>query len=522
MADPLAGLKGQAARFKENPKQAALIAGIVVAALVCAVVFFKSATKPAYDVLYSGLSTKDSAAVVEVVEASGAKYELKSQGDTSTIMVQSDRVDRLRMDLAAENLPADSVAGYELLDNQGVTVSTFREQVNYQRGLQGEIARTLMTLDSVSKASVHIVLPEEKLYKDEQKPATASVTLTTRSELGKKQVEAITHLVSAAVPGLEPSNVSITDANGTQLTNSADAGFGDEAEAETAYAARMESAATSMLSKVVGPDSAAVRVQADLDFTKRTRQSENFDGEDTAVRKQVTEDETMTNRDKTAEGVLTTAPEDPVNAPNQNTPNSEYARKTGDTDYEISKQVTSETDAPGAVRKLSVSVLIDPDKTDMDIQAAEDIVSRAVGLDAARGDQIVVQMQKFAQPEEADDSDLKAAEKAAADAAAAKKLRDYGFLGAAVLGILILAVFLFLSRRKGDPDATEYDENGDPLIPMDDSTLSSNHLDSNNPLGVPSNEVGEADRLRKHVLAQPEAAANAISGMIAADKVGRQ
>ena len=516
MDNVLNGVKVKLERF--SPRQL-VVAGLLLALILGSGGFlYKWFTTPDYDVLFSGLAPADAAAVVAAVDATGTSHKIVESGTTTTVLVPAADVSALRMNLAAENLPGDSVVGYELLDAQGVTVSTFREQVNYQRALEGELSRTLSSLDAVESASVHIVLPRERLYTSEEAPATASVTVGTSGALDRDDVAAITHLVASSVPDLDPSQVTVTDSSGELLTDAEGGigGGGTGTEAEAAYATRLESRASTMLAAVVGEGKALVRVQADLDFTARTRQTELFDPEKVATDTQKTEKETYSSREAGNGGTLTTNPQAGQDAAVTN----DYTREAADTDFSVSREVTSETDAPGEVRRLTVSVLLDPDAAgDADAAAVEDLVSNAVGLDANRGDAIVVEFLGFTATDAEQTVDP-------AIAAAAAEQRTKLIVGATAAGALLLAVLfggiMMLRGRKKNKKKNGASADEDVTATVYGSPLPGTHNpDPNAQLGVPSSSGGEADRLLERVADRPEAAADVLRGLLASDEVRR-
>lgn len=512
MGNALTGLKQRFEKF--SPRQI-IAAGLITALVLTAgVMLTRVLTKPDFDVLYAGLSPSDAAEVVAAVEAAGVQHQLVEGTGTTTVLVPAEDAARMRMDLAAENLPGDSIVGYELLDNQGVTVSTFREQVNYQRALEGELARTLMSIEAVEKAAVHIVLPRERLYTSEDAPATAAVTVTTSGTLARDEVAAITHLVASSVPDLDPSDVTVTDASGQLLTNADGTGSGATgSEAEAAYATLMEGRAMSMLAAAVGEGKAVVRVQADLDFTERTTQTELFDPERVATNKEATEKETYQSRTPGTGGTLTTNPQQGQNRQDDAT-TSNYERDSADRDFSVSREVSSETDAPGEVKRMTVSVLLD-EASSVDATVVQNLVANAVGFDEARGDQIVVDYLPFAAAAEQGD------DPAAAEAAAREKTKMITALslaGVMALGILIGAFMLLRGRRKNKKAAA------DALV--DDATTvigsplpGTTAPEPRGTIGVPSSSGGEADRLREAVAERPAAAAGVIRGLIASDEV---
>src|SRR4051794_2547263 len=198
-------------------QKAVTIVGII--ALVVAGVFFATwASKPAYSPLFSNLSSADAGAIVEELSAEGVKYELADGGQT--VMVPKESVYELRVKLSGKGLPAEADTGYSLLDKQGITTSEFMQHVGYQRALEGELANTIGAIEGVKTANVHLVIPQKDVFSDDEKKPTASVLITERpgAKLDQGQVQAIVHLVSASVEGLDADQVTIADSAGTVLS----------------------------------------------------------------------------------------------------------------------------------------------------------------------------------------------------------------------------------------------------------------------------------------------------------------
>src|SRR3954465_7958288 len=201
------------AQFNAGQKTIAVIAGLALG--IGAFAFTQWASRPSYAPLFSNLDAADAAAVTEKLDAVGIPYELADGG--RTIMVPSEQVYQTRLDASAEGLPAGSGDGYALLDKQGVTPSEFRQRVDYQRAMEGELARTIEAMDGIETASVKLVIPPEDVFSDSEQKPSASVLVKTKLgvTLSDEQVRAVNHLIASSISGLDPGAITIADSKGT-------------------------------------------------------------------------------------------------------------------------------------------------------------------------------------------------------------------------------------------------------------------------------------------------------------------
>src|SRR3712207_60050 len=209
LPQPLRRLLSTFSSFTPGQKAVTIVA---VLALAVGGYFFASwAATPSYATLFSNLSSKDASAIVESLQKSGTPYELANGGQT--ILVPQDQVYDLRLQLSGEGLPGEADTGYALLDKQGVTTSDFMQHVGYQRALEGELAKTIKSIDGVDGATVHLVIPEKDVFADDQNKPTASVLVASQGSSGLtgQQVQAIVHLVASSVEGLETSAVTVAE-----------------------------------------------------------------------------------------------------------------------------------------------------------------------------------------------------------------------------------------------------------------------------------------------------------------------
>jgi flagellar M-ring protein FliF len=235
-------------------------------------------SQPAMLPLFTGLDVKDASAIVKELESSGTSYELR--GDGSTVMVPAEQVARLRMSLAQSGLPSGGGVGYEIFDKgDSLSATSFVQNINQLRALEGELARTIRGLDRVDLARVHLVIPERALFQRDREPPSASIVLKVRGGLEPGQIRAVRHLVATAVEGLKPERVSIVDESGALLADGAGnqqaEGGGDDRQA--AFERRLSEQVQRIVESVVGGGRARVQVAAELDFNRITQTQDLYD-----------------------------------------------------------------------------------------------------------------------------------------------------------------------------------------------------------------------------------------------------
>src|SRR5215207_8243544 len=246
-----------------------VVIGLLLTGLILGGFFFYSwITAPTQAPLFSNLASSDAAAITDELDAAGVTYELADGG--TTIMVAKDSVYDLRLAMSGKGLPAGSDTGYALLDEQDITTSEFQQQVTYQRALEGELSKTLESLDGVRQAVVHVALPEDEVFVTDQKEPTASVLLdlAAGTQLSGEQITAVTNLVSSSIQGMKPDQVTVTDSAGQVLSaagsGSASAANDARSAVEQETEARLRDNAERVLESVVGPGKAVVSVRADM------------------------------------------------------------------------------------------------------------------------------------------------------------------------------------------------------------------------------------------------------------------
>jgi flagellar M-ring protein FliF len=370
-------------------------------------------TAPQLTPLFTDLSVEDAAAIIKELDRQVIPYEMRNEG--AIIMVPRDRVTRLRMKFAEGGLPKGGGVGYEIFDKSDTLGTTsFVQNINHLRALEGELSRTIRALDRVQAARVHLVLPERPLFSREKIEPTASIVLKVRGTLESQQVRAIRHLVASAVNGLKPQHVSIVDETGRLLADGAaddEAGGGSNGdERKVAYERRLREQVENLVSSVVGPGRARVQLTADFDFNRITQTSDKFDPDGRVVRSTQTREESAGTAEN--QGQVTVGNELPGATPNpQNGATREVSKKSEEiVNYDISRLTETKVIEGGRINRISVAVLVDGTYTKNDkgepvyqerakeeIDRIAAVVRSAIGYDQKRGDQIEVVNLRFAQ-----------------------------------------------------------------------------------------------------------------------------
>ena len=365
-------------------------------------------TEPPKSILFSGLESRDASAVTTKLDAMNVKYDIK--GDGGTILVPSDQVTKLRMELAQDNLPAAGV-GYEIFDKSDTFGSTaFVQNINRLRALEGELARSMQTIEGIESARVHLVVPERQIFSREEQNPSASVVLKTRGRMEKGQVQAIQHLVAAAVAGLNPDRVAIVDDRGTLLAGGDDRSgpdaIADGEESHTSeFEDRLRQRIESIVGSVVGAGHARVQVTADMSYNHLSETSETFDPDSKVVRSTQTVEQNASDSNGQSNNSMSVSSA----LPNQQTGTTDSAKSSSGrteetTNYEISKTTKTSTVDGGVVKRLSVAVVVDGAKGDAaykprtpaEMKQIEALVKSTMGFDQARGDQLQVTSMAFA------------------------------------------------------------------------------------------------------------------------------
>ncbi|HSS13430.1 MAG TPA: flagellar basal-body MS-ring/collar protein FliF [Rhizomicrobium sp.] len=364
-------------------------------------------TEPPKTILFSGLESRDAAAVTTKLDGMAVKYDVKDGG---TILVPADQVTKLRMALAQDNLPAAGV-GYEIFDkSDAFSTTAFVQNINHQRALEGELSRSMQTIEGIEAARVHLVIPERQIFsRDDQQPS-ASVVLKTAGRMDRGQVLAIQHLVAAAVAGLSPDRVAIVDDRGNLLAGGDDKSGPDalarnQDEDTTNYENGLRQRIESIVASVVGPNHVQVQVAADINYNHTQTTSEDYNPDTKVVRSTQTIEQNATNTSGGSNSVSVANALPNAQAPAGNDSSKDTSGRTEETtNYEISKKVTTSTVDGGDVKKLSVAVVVDGSgdtaaaykpRTPEEMSKITALVKSAMGFDTTRGDQVQVTNMQF-------------------------------------------------------------------------------------------------------------------------------
>ena len=401
------------------PSQQKLGLIVAVAATVALLAgLFLWGQTPDYRVLYANLSEQDGGAVIEALQQQNISYKFSEGG---TLMVPADKVHEIRLQMAAKGLPKGGTVGFELMENQKFGTSQFLEQVNYQRALEGELARSVETLASVASARVHLAIPKQSVFvKDQQKPSASVVlALYAGRTLDAGQVNAIVHLISSSVPNMAAQAVTVVDQTGTLLSSARDGSAEQVMDAtqlkyvrqiEHDYVKRIED----ILIPITGPQNVRAQVTASLDFSQIEQTAETFKPNQPPNQAAVRSLQTLETQNGTAStggvpGALSNQPPVPATAPIVN-PASAVATTAGGntnmhkeltTNYEVDRTIQHTKLPEGNIKRLSIAVVVNnPSTTDKDgkvtsrpYTAAEQaqiaaLIKDTVGFDTKRGDSL--------------------------------------------------------------------------------------------------------------------------------------
>ncbi len=357
---------------------------------------FKSAT---YGVLYSDLPIDEAGEVTAKLDEMGVPYNLADGG--RTVKVPSQKVYQTRISLASLGMPSGGSVGYSIFDKTNLGMTDFVQKVNYRRALEGELGRTISNLEEVQAARVHIVIPEKRLFEEDQKETTASVVLKLGSagSLSKRQLFGITHLVASSVEGLHAENITVIDNWGNLLTSPQGgdpmvALSATQLEMKKSVESYMEGKAMALLSGALGNSRAIVKVDADLDFDQVNKSIETFDPDNVAVR---SEERQEFNSSDTSSS---------VGADTLHSGGREISERVI-TNYEVPRTVQTIASSVGNIKKLSIAVMVDGryekvqgengdmekryiPRDDAELKQLSSIVMRAVGFDSTRNDEFSI------------------------------------------------------------------------------------------------------------------------------------
>ncbi len=381
-----------------SPSQVMMLFGVVAGSIVGIILLVGWLHNVTYSRLYSNLEEGEAGDVINYLNDQKIPYQLTDGG--RSIEVPSDQVYKTRISLAADGIPRGGTIGYSIFDKNNLGMTDFLQNLNFRRALEGELTKTIMQLSEVQAARVHIVIPKDRLFKDDKVEATASVLLKLkgRAMLGKPQIAGISHLVASSVEGLKPQNITIVDYDGNLLSggqrSDALAGLSSsQLEVRQEVEEYLKDKAQSMLDGVLGGGKAIVRVNADLNFQQLEKTAETYDPNSPSVRSEERTKNTHAATDKT---------QPPSESNNQE--NSE----TTVTNYELNKTVEHIINSVGNIDRLSVAVMVDGSyqkpaagaggtgestyqpRSQEELDRLGAIVKNAVGFETTRNDQIEI------------------------------------------------------------------------------------------------------------------------------------
>ncbi|AXK44168.1 flagellar basal-body MS-ring/collar protein FliF [Erythrobacter aureus] len=382
------------------------VALALLAALATVAISSSSSDRMGY--LFTDLDPSSAQTITEKLRAQNVPFSITADG--TAILAPEDQLAELRMSMAGEQLGGK--IGYEVLDEQQpFGVSSSREKLNETRAIEGELARSISTLQSIANARVHIVMPERALFATEARKATASVTVKTRGRISGENVEAIRHLVAAAVPELAPESISIVDQTGALLARAGEIGGmgasqADERKASTE--ARLRTQIESLLEPILGVGKVRAEVSAEINRDQMREEAQVYDPDTQVIARQVSVESGDQSRENMpgAQGA-TVAGQLPdgqnVNAEGGDTRESARNETSEDTTYQNSSRHTVTVRTPGQIDRLTVAVMVDGGDAGLpqeQVQRLTRLVENAVGYNADRGDSVIVESMAFAQPAE--------------------------------------------------------------------------------------------------------------------------
>ena len=395
------------------PAKRWVVGGVVGVSIIAFSLLIMVANRTDYRPLFTNLTGEDAGEIVTKLKEQKIPYRIG--GDGRAILVPSDKVHELRLSLASEGLPQGGGVGFEIFDRKNFGMTEFVQKLNYQRALQGELSRTIAQIAGVEQARVHLVIPEKSLFKESEKPPTASVVLKVKGnrQLRDTDVQGVVHLVASSIEGMNPDNVTILDNKGKVLSRNAPSDAAGKMtasmqEVQRTYEKSTEERLQSLLDKAVGSGRSVARVTANFDFRQVEKYEEKYDPE-TVVRSEQRSEEQLSGGAGTTgvPGVQTNLGRAPGGAapggPNGGSKNDETLN------YEVSRSTARTIEPVGTLSKVSVAILVDgkydapaPGKdgkqakpkysprTPDEIQKIDALVKSAVGFNVARGDQVTV------------------------------------------------------------------------------------------------------------------------------------
>ncbi len=448
MLSPKETLDQAKTRWGQLPFSRKLAIGLIAAAIPALIISLAiMASRPDYVVLFSGLSPEDTQVIQDELRGAGVPHKLSDGG--GSILVPSSEVYDVRMRLANKGLPeAGSRVGFEGFDKTDFGTTDFVQKLKYQRALQVELTRTISQLREVVSARVHIVLPRESVFTDQEQPAKASIVLKLRTgtKLNESQVNGITHLVASAVENLSKENITVIDTHGNVLSAPGQNTFLSDSQLKfkRMVESELQSKVQSMLDKILGPNRSTVQVATEIDLNTTEISSETYDPDKAVIKSEQATDYNSTGGTSPSgiPGVTTGVTPNPQMAGGQD----KYKGSDSSVEYEVSRTVQKIVEPPGKIKKLSVAVVVDNKIVDgnpvswtkQELDDIKNLVKNADGVDVARGDpEIEVKNIPF-------DNSLQQELEGAEKALKSEKLRS--MITKAVIAVVVVGLLIFLLR----------------------------------------------------------------------------
>lgn len=392
-----------------GPAKLAAMGGVAFGLIAFIIFFATRFSAPPMELLYGELSATDSREIIQQLEKTGVPFRAGENG--TEIMVAADQVLSIRMQMAEQGLPSGGSVGYELFDTMDALGTTnFVQNINLVRALEGELSRTVKAIEGVQNARVHLVMPQREMFSREMQEPTASVYIKMRTgRLAENQVNAIQHLIAAAVPKLRPTNISIVDERGTLLSRSFENDdqmiVAQQDEARTKLERKLSTSIVTLVESSLGPGKVRAEVRAEMDFDKLVTNEEIYNPDQQVQRSTVTVTEANSSLESDQENVTVSQNLPDARLNNQGGPKSQTnENRTEETvNFEISKKTVNQVRDQGSLKRLSVAVLVDGNYTTAEdgaktyapldqetLDKIEALVRSSIGFDANRGDQVEV------------------------------------------------------------------------------------------------------------------------------------
>jgi len=423
--------------------------------------------KASYAPLFTGLAAADASSITDQLNTDGVPYQLTDGG--ATILVPQSQVYSERLKAASNGLPSSNEGGYSLLDKMGVTSSEFQQDVTYKRAIEGELAKTISSMDGVKAATVQLAIPKKTVFTAEEKDPTASVFVATQNgkQLTTDQVQSIVHLTSAAVEGMQPTDVSVVDSKGQTLSAVGTGATGSGADQAADYDATTSKKIQDLLDTTLGAGNASVVVAATMNQQSGTRTQESYTNPTTgpiALNESSTTEQYGAGSGAGGAGATGVLGPDNIAVPNGTGANGDGGYKNESATKNNAVDHTTETTQipAGGVQRQTISVALNSRADavkNANLQSINDLVAAAAGVDNVRGDQVRVAMMDFDRSA-ADDAAkaLKEQEQADQQASTWSAIRTAGIVLAVIAAAIVLAIVLARRGRRQEREAVDVGE----------------------------------------------------------------